>query len=53
MPPSLLQSQFAALEPPREAIVADIGDSPAAIVAAVLPQLRAEGEADERKQAAN
>lgn len=53
MPPSLLQSQFAALEPPREAIVADVNASPAAIVAAVLAQLAKPEAAHERKQAAN
>jgi gluconokinase len=41
MPPSLLTSQFATLEEPEHAIVADIRADPAAIVAAVLPHLRA------------
>lgn len=53
MPPALLQSQFAALEPPREAIVADISASPEAIAAAVLAQLGKPGDAHERKHAAN
>jgi gluconokinase len=39
MPPSLLDSQFAALEEPDDAIVADIRQEPAAIIAAVLPRL--------------
>ncbi len=33
MPPGLLQSQFEALEPPEEAFVVDISESPEAIVA--------------------
>ena len=39
MNPGLLESQFAALEEPAEAIVVDIGETPEAIVAAVLAQL--------------
>ena len=39
MPSSLLRSQFATLEEPDDAIVADIRQDPAAIVAAVLPRL--------------
>jgi carbohydrate kinase (thermoresistant glucokinase family) len=39
MPPSLLKSQFATLEEPEDAIIADIRAEPAAIVAAVLPRL--------------
>ena len=39
MNPALLDSQFAALEEPVDAIVADIGPAPAAIAAAVLAQL--------------
>jgi gluconokinase len=39
MPPALLKSQFATLEEPDDAIVADIRTEPAAIVAAVLPRL--------------
>lgn len=35
MNPALLESQFAALEAPQEAIVVDVGDPPAAIVAAI------------------
>jgi len=38
--PGLLESQFAALEEPADAIVVDIGGTPDAIVAAVLGQLR-------------
>ncbi len=40
MPPSLLRSQFAALEEPTDAIVADVGAEPAAIVAGVIAALR-------------
>ena len=39
MNPALLDSQFAALEEPADAIVADIGPAPEAIAAAVLAQL--------------
>jgi gluconokinase len=39
MNPGLLESQFAALEAPADAIVVDIGATPEAIVAAVLGQL--------------
>ena len=39
MNPALLDSQFAALEEPDGAIVADIGPAPEAIAAAVLAQL--------------
>lgn len=39
MPASLLRSQFATLEEPEDAIIADIRQEPAAIVAAVLPRL--------------
>jgi gluconokinase len=39
MDPALLDSQFAALEEPRDAIVADIGPAPEAIAAAVLARL--------------
>ena len=39
MNPALLDSQFAALEEPGGAIVADIGPAPEAIVAAILAQL--------------
>jgi gluconokinase len=39
MNPALLDSQFAALEEPDAAIVADIGAAPEAIAAAILAQL--------------
>jgi len=39
MRPELLQSQFDALEEPRDAIVADISASPGAIVASIRAQL--------------
>jgi gluconokinase len=39
MPAALLQSQFAALEPPEEAIVIDVAQSPAAIVRQILAAL--------------
>jgi gluconokinase len=39
MPPSLLPSQLATLEEPREAIVVDIGQSPESIVARILARL--------------
>ena len=39
MNPALLDSQFAALEEPVDAIVADIGPEPEAIAAAILAQL--------------
>jgi gluconokinase len=39
MNPALLDSQFAALEEPADAIVADIGATPEAIAAAVLGRL--------------
>ncbi|MCW5624809.1 MAG: gluconokinase [Burkholderiales bacterium] len=41
MPPSLLTSQFATLEPPDDAIHAPIDRPPDLIVSALLPQLRA------------
>jgi gluconokinase len=41
MPPSLLESQFAALEPPREAITIDVSAAAAACVALIAAQLRA------------
>ncbi len=41
MPPSLLKSQFATLEEPRDAIVADVTNDPATIVAAAVAELRA------------
>jgi gluconokinase len=40
MNPGLLESQFAALEEPADAIVVDVGGTPEAIVATVLEQLR-------------
>ena len=40
MNPGLLESQFAALESPADAIVVDIGAPPDAILAAVLRELR-------------
>jgi gluconokinase len=39
MNPALLDSQFAALEEPRAAIVAEVGGTPEAIVAAILARL--------------
>jgi gluconokinase len=39
MNPALLDSQFAALEEPIDAIVADVGGPPGAIAAAILAQL--------------
>jgi gluconokinase len=39
MKPTLLDSQFAALEEPDGAIVADVGPAPEAIAAAILAQL--------------
>jgi gluconokinase len=39
MPPSLLRSQFAALEEPRDAITVDIAPPPDEIVAAILEEL--------------
>jgi gluconokinase len=39
MPPALLDSQFAALEEPTEAIVVDVGPAPEAVAAAVLARL--------------
>lgn len=41
MPPSLLKSQFATLEEPRDAIVADVTQEPATIVAQAVAALRA------------
>jgi gluconokinase len=40
MPSSLLESQFAALEPPRQAITVDVGADVADCVAAIAAQLR-------------
>jgi gluconokinase len=40
MPVSLLQSQFEALEMPADAILADINESPDAIVADIVRQLK-------------
>jgi gluconokinase len=40
MPPALLQSQFATLEPPSDAIAVDIEQPPDAIVAEILRRLR-------------
>ncbi len=39
MPPALLDSQFATLEPPDDAIAVDVALPPEAIVTEVLPQL--------------
>jgi len=39
MNPALLDSQFAALEEPADAVVADVGGTPEAIAAAILAQL--------------
>ena len=44
MKAGLLETQFAALEEPREAIVADIGAAPEAIADDVLRQLKASSE---------
>jgi len=40
MSPALLQSQFDALEPPRDALIIDVGDEPAALAQRVLTALR-------------
>ena len=40
MPASLLESQFAALEPPRDAIAIDVAATPEESVAAILTALR-------------
>lgn len=45
MNPALLESQFAALEEPQDAIVVDIGGTPDEIVADVLARLPKEGAA--------
>jgi gluconokinase len=39
MPPSLLQSQFATLEPPRDALTVDIGAAPEQVVDALIAGL--------------
>jgi len=44
MPPALLASQFATLEEPADALVADIERAPEAIVADVVARLRASGQ---------
>ncbi len=44
MPPALLASQFATLEEPADALVAEIGRAPDAIVAEVLARLRVSGQ---------
>ena len=41
MPASLLESQFAALEPPADAITVDVADTPVACVATVFAALAA------------
>jgi gluconokinase len=43
MNPALLDSQFATLEEPRDAIVADIDQAPEAIVASIMERLAASG----------
>jgi gluconokinase len=40
MPPALLESQFAALEPPADAIAIDVGASTEACLAAMVARLR-------------
>jgi len=40
MPPTLLDSQFATLEEPRDAIVVDVGGEPAEIVAKIIRALK-------------
>jgi len=45
MNPALLESQFATLEEPQDAVVVDIGGTPDEIVADVLARLPAEGRA--------
>lgn len=40
MPPALLQSQFAILEEPKEAITVDIGKSPQEIVTQLLAEIK-------------
>jgi gluconokinase len=39
MNPALLQSQFDALEPPRDAVIIDVGDEPVALAQRVLAAL--------------
>jgi gluconate kinase len=46
MKAGLLESQFAALEEPRDAFEVDIGAAPAAIAAAILHHLEIPGTAD-------
>jgi gluconokinase len=41
MPPSLLESQYAALEPPANAIAIDVSGEPKAAIAAILGRLKA------------
>ena len=50
MNPNLLTSQFAALEEPADAIVADITPPPAAVVDEIMPQLKARGLHQEKRQ---
>lgn len=45
MNPALLESQFATLEEPKDAVVVDVGGTPDEIVADVLARLPAEGRA--------
>ena len=40
MPATLLESQFAALEPPADAIAVDVAATPDQCVAAILTELR-------------
>ena len=49
MNPRLLTSQFATLEEPADAIVADIAPPPAAVVDEIMPQLEARGLHQEKR----
>ena len=50
MPPSLLDSQFAILEPPRDAIVADVASAPQEIVRQVARELDRSSERTEARE---
>ncbi len=50
MNPGLLTSQFATLEEPADAIVADITPPPAAVVDEIMPQLEARGFHQEKRR---
>lgn len=51
MNPNLLTSQFAALEEPADAIVADVAPPPATVVDEIMPQLEVRGLHQEKRQA--